>query len=184
MARLPPDGLLSHVSVCDGPLFSGILGRSKEIGPVFGRPKRPDLKPKGAARSNLDSEGQRRFDQPKMPCHRSKIAVIVEQWPAVLDAPGSDQEVDGLANGDATPAQGTEITGGRDRDRLAGHRHDVEAAQQALDLERCLFAVEALQHLTKHQIPNDDLFDAQDLTQAPDMRRIPAIEEVDPNAAV
>jgi hypothetical protein len=44
-----------------------------------------------------------------MPCHRPKIAVIVQQWPAVLDAPGADQQVDGLADGDAAPAQRTEI---------------------------------------------------------------------------
>jgi len=31
MARLPPDGLLSHVSVWDGALYSLICARSKEI---------------------------------------------------------------------------------------------------------------------------------------------------------
>src|SRR5215472_16478487 len=41
-----------------------------------------------------------------------------------------------------------------------------------------------MQHLAKHQIPNDDLLRAEDCTQLPDMGRIPAIEEVDPDAAV
>jgi hypothetical protein len=43
-----------------------------------------------------------------MPRHRPKIAVIVQQRPAVLDASGSDQQVDDLADGDTALAQGTE----------------------------------------------------------------------------
>jgi hypothetical protein len=41
--------------------------------------------------------------------HRMEIAVVVEQWPAVLDAPGADQQVDRLPDSDAALAQETEI---------------------------------------------------------------------------
>src|SRR5712671_4593272 len=116
--------------------------------------------------------------------HRKKIAVIVEQGPAVLDAPGPDQQVDGLADGDPAPAQRAEIAGSRDSDRLAGHWHDCEAAQQNLDFLSFPLAVQALQHLAKHQIPNDDLVHAKDRPQSPDMGRIAAIEKVDPDAAI
>src|SRR6266849_802316 len=116
--------------------------------------------------------------------HRKKIAVIVEQGPAVLDAPSPDQQVDGLADGDPAPAQCAEIPGRRDDDRVARHWHDCEAAQQNLDFLSLPLAVQALQHLAKHQIPDDDLVRAKDRPQSPDMGRITAIEKVDPDAAV
>ena len=46
-----------------------------------------------------------------MPRHRMEIAVVVEQWPAVLDAPGANEQVDGLADSDAALAQKTEDPG-------------------------------------------------------------------------
>src|SRR6266436_4993839 len=48
-----------------------------------------------------------RFDRPKMPCCRPKITVVMQQRPAVFETPGSDQQVDGLADGDAALAQGS-----------------------------------------------------------------------------
>src|SRR5260370_4067663 len=116
--------------------------------------------------------------------HETEIANVVEQWPSFLDAPGADQQVDGLADRDPAPAQGTEIAGRDDGNRVAGHGHNFEAAQQGLDFSSRRLAVQALQYLAKHQIPDDDLVRAQDCAQAPDMGRVPAIEEVDPDAAV
>src|SRR6266508_1323214 len=113
-----------------------------------------------------------------------KIAVVVEQWLAVLDAPSADQQVDGLAHRDPAPAQGTEIPGRRDGDSVAGHRHNFEPAQQGLDSSSRPLALETLQHLAKHQIPDNDLVRTQHRAQASDMRRIAAIEEVDPDAGI
>src|SRR5215471_6837411 len=113
-----------------------------------------------------------------------EIAVVVEQRPAVLNAPGADQQVDGLAHGDPTPTQETEIAGRRGGNRIADHRRNFEAAQQSLDFLRRPVAVQALENLAKHQIPHDDLVRAEDRAQSPDMGRIPAIEEIDPDAAV
>jgi hypothetical protein len=45
-------------------------------------------------------------------------------------------------------------------------------------------AVEALQYLAKHQIPDDDLVGAEDRPQAFDVGYVAAIEEVDLDAAV
>jgi hypothetical protein len=39
----------------------------------------------------------------------------------VLDAPSADQQVDGFADTDALPAQGTEIAGSYDRNRVTGY---------------------------------------------------------------
>src|ERR1700722_5670483 len=113
-----------------------------------------------------------------------EIFVVVKQWHAVLDAPSADQQVDGLADGDPAPAQGTEITGRRDGDRVADHRHNCKTAQQGLDFLRRPLAVKALQHFAKHQIPDQDLAGAQDRAQSLNARRISAIEEFDPDAAV
>src|SRR5882757_5426240 len=116
--------------------------------------------------------------------HRMEIVIVVEQWPAVLDAPGSDQQGDGLADSDPAPAQGTGIAGRRDGNRVAGHWHNFEAAQQALDFPSRPLAIKALQHLAKHQIPDDSLSRAEHRPQSPDVGRVPTIEEVDPDAAV
>ena len=77
------------------------------------------------------SRRHRQLDQPQMARHRMEIAVVVEQWPAVLDAPPADQQLDCLANGDPAPAQGTEISGRRGGNRAAGHWHNFEAGRRA-----------------------------------------------------
>ncbi|MEA2888561.1 MAG: hypothetical protein QOD11_2921 [Bradyrhizobium sp.] len=48
--------------------------------------------------------GYRQLDQPQIARHRMEVAIVVEQWPAVLDAPSTDQQVDGLADGDPMSA--------------------------------------------------------------------------------
>src|ERR1700688_1195328 len=119
-----------------------------------------------------------------MPGHRSEVVVVVEQWPAVLDAPGADQEINGLSNRDPLPAKETKIGSRRDRDNLAGHRHNLEPPQQRLDHASVPLTVQTLQYLAKHQITDDELLHAKDSSQAADMRHIAAVEEIDPNTAV
>jgi hypothetical protein len=77
-----------------------------------------------------------------------KIAVVVQQWPAVLNAPGADQEIDGLANGNAAPAQAAEIASCSNGNGFAPHLNELETAQQSLDRSRRSLALEALQYLT------------------------------------
>src|SRR5579872_2530277 len=132
----------------------------------------------------MRSRCHRQFDQTQISRHRMEIVVIVQQWPAVLDTPGTDQQIDGLADTDAATAQGTEIARRCDGNRVAGHWHNFETAQQGLDFPSRPLAGKALQHLAKHQIPHDNFVDAEDRAQSPDMRRIPAIQKVDPDATV
>jgi len=70
------------------------------------------------------------LDQPEVACHRTKIAIVVEKRPVVFDALGADQQVDGLADRDASPAQRAEVAGRGNCDRFAGHWHDVEMARR------------------------------------------------------
>jgi hypothetical protein len=63
-------------------------------------------------------------------------------------------------------------------DRVACYWHDCEATQQSVDVPGLPPAVRALQHLAKHEIADNDLIDAEDRTQSPDMGRIPAIENL------
>lgn len=44
-----------------------------------------------------------------------EIPVVVQLRPAVLNAPGADKHVDGLANDDSAPGQETEIAARRGR---------------------------------------------------------------------
>src|SRR5580700_9389009 len=96
-----------------------------------------------------------------MASHRTEIAVVMKQWSAVYDAPGTNQEVDGFANGNPSPAQISKIAGCGDGNGIAPHSDDRKPAQQRLDLFRRAFAIKALQHLAKHQIPHDDLLCAE-----------------------
>ena len=52
--------------------------------------------------------------QPQVPLERLEIAVGVEQGDPGFDTPGGDQAVDGLAHGNAFPAQRPEIPGAGD----------------------------------------------------------------------
>jgi CubicO group peptidase (beta-lactamase class C family) len=124
------------------------------------------------------------LDQTQVARHRMKIAVVMEQGPAVFYAPGADQQIDGLANGDAAPAQGTKMAGRSDRDRVASHGHNFEAPQEGFDFPSRPLAIKALQYLAEHQVPDDDFVGAEDRAQSLDMGRIPAVEEVYPDTAV
>src|SRR5262249_9598251 len=64
--------------------------------------------------------------------HGPEIAVVVEQGYAMLDAPSSDQHVDGLPDGNVASAQRPEIAGGLDRIGVADHGRYIETAQQTL----------------------------------------------------
>jgi hypothetical protein len=60
----------------------------------------------------------------------------------------------------------------------------IDTISKSLDFSGRPLASKALQHFAKHQIPNDDLVRSQPRAQAPNVRPIAAIEEVDPHAAV
>jgi hypothetical protein len=137
-------------------------------------------RPPRGARSNSSPY----FDQSEVSRHRPEIAVIVQQRPAIFDAPSSNQEIDGLANGHAAPAQRPEIAGRRDRDRLSCHRHNFETAQNSFNLIGSPFTIKTLQDLAKHQIAENDLLLAESNLQRHDMRHAAAIKEIDPYAAV
>src|SRR5712664_2477089 len=80
----------------------------------------------GPGQDSRSSRPRGCFDQPQMASHRPKIAVVVQQWLAVLDAPCADQQVDSLADGDTAFTQGTEIAGRSDCNCIAGHWRNFE----------------------------------------------------------
>jgi len=93
--------------------------------------------------------------------HRAEIAIIVEQWSAVFDAPGSDQEVDCLADGNPATTQGPKITSRQNGDGVSRHGYNFKTAQEGFDLLGGPLAIEALQYLAKHQVADDDSFFAE-----------------------
>ena len=94
-----------------------------------------------------------RFHEPKMLCHRPKIAVIVQQWPAVFDAPRS------MVFRTAMPRRR------KDRKLRAAAIATASPAIEAISklrkspspLSSGPLAGEALEHLAQHQISNNDL---------------------------
>ena len=72
--------------------------------------------------------------------HRLKIAVIVKQWRAILDAPGADQKIDGLTNDDSDTPQIPEIASCGDSNPVTGHCHYCETTQDGLDFSSMLLA--------------------------------------------
>jgi hypothetical protein len=72
--------------------------------------------------------------------YRPKVAVIVKQWRAILDAPGADQKIDGLTNGDSDTAQIPEIASCGDSNPITGHCYYCETTQDGLDFSSMPFA--------------------------------------------
>ena len=64
-----------------------------------------------------------------------EIAVVVEQFVAVLDAARGDDRVDRPANGHTESSQGSEVARGLKRDIPAAEFDDGEAGEQ---LARCV----------------------------------------------
>src|SRR5581483_11574458 len=130
------------------------------------------------------SGGHRHLNQAQVPGHRPKIAVMMEQRAAVLDAPSADQQVDGFADGDTAPTQKAKITRRRNRNRLSDHRHHREFAQHRLDLFGFSLSIHTLEDLAQHQVSDEDFLPTQRRLQSTDMSQAAAVEEIDPDAAV
>jgi hypothetical protein len=79
--------------------------------------------------------------------HWMEVAVVVKERNTILDAPSSNDKVDRLADGDAEPAQGPEISRRQRGNSITGHRDDLKAAKQSLNLSSRPFATQALQDL-------------------------------------
>jgi hypothetical protein len=79
--------------------------------------------------------------------HWEEVAVVVKERNTILDAPSSNDKVDGLADSDAEPAQGSEIFRRQHSNGITGHRNDLEAAKQRFYLSSRPFAIQALQDL-------------------------------------
>ncbi len=80
----------------------------------------------------------------------------MQQGSPVLDAPGTDQKINGFANGDAAPAQGAEIASSLNGDSISRHGGHIELPEQGFYLLGLLFAVETLKDFAQHQIPDYD----------------------------
>ena len=94
----------------------------------------------------------------------------MQQRQLVFDAPSSNQQIDGLADGNPAPAQGAKVAGSGDGDCISGHGYDFESAQERFNLPSRPLAIETLQHLAKHQISDDDLIPAKGRVQRRDVR--------------
>src|SRR4051812_35513073 len=93
-----------------GRYIAGFSGEARKYGalspPTVANRAVPAYESPDVAR-RLPSRDYGQPDEPQIARHGMEIAIVVKQWCAVLDTPGADQQVDGLADGDAAPAQGT-----------------------------------------------------------------------------
>jgi len=65
--------------------------------------------------------------------------------------------------------QGAEIAGRLHGNCFASDRHDIEATSKYPDPVGRSLCRQSLQHITQHEIPNDDLIRAKNRAQAPGM---------------
>lgn len=89
--------------------------------------------------------------------HGVEVPVVVQQAMAALDAEGSYDDVNGLANGDAERAQGSVVMRARDRDMLVEHGCDGEAPKATLDPGGVWVVAGALQDFQEDQVTNQDV---------------------------
>jgi len=114
--------------------------------------------------------------------HRAKVAVVVEAAAHGFSiAPGTDQHVDGFANGDAVSTQGPIIAGRGDRVRVADHRGDGEAvAGKPRHLELPVRSPDPAAPSHSIRSPTTISSGAEYRAQALDVGCLAAVEEVDP----
>ena len=93
-----------------------------------------------------------RGDEAEMLLHRSKIAVVMQQGAATLDAKRRDDDVRGLANRDAEVSQLAIIPGGSWGEIGVEKRHEIEAAQAAFDARRMSFVPGALKDFEQNEV--------------------------------
>ena len=90
--------------------------------------------------------------QAEMFGHRSEIPIAGQERMAVGDAEGADDQVDGLAYGDAASTQAPVVHRTLDGEIRIEHGRYVEPPQRALDPMRLALARNALQNLQQHHV--------------------------------
>ena len=88
---------------------------------------------------------------------RSEITIAVEKLVIAHQAESSDNEIDGIANGDAVGAQGAVKTRCFEGDVLPHHRHDGEATENALQSLRMMIVARAPEDLQQDKVADQDL---------------------------
>ena len=85
---------------------------------------------------------------------RIKVPVAVQQVVPTLNAMRGDYCIDGLANGHAELAEGSEVPRRLNCDSLAAQLHGSERRQQLRGSLEISFVREALENLGQNQVPD------------------------------
>ncbi len=101
--------------------------------------------------------GQRRFSsdhdtQAEVLHKRIEVSITVKQLNPVFHAPGSDDRIDGLANGNAGPAQQAEVFRRLNRDMAASKLHYRKGSQQHQRRIESSFGSKTLKDLGQDQV--------------------------------
>ena len=116
--------------------------------------------------------------------HRSEVAVIMQQDVAMLDAESADDDVRGLADGDAQRPQLAIIAGGTGREITIEKRYDRIPAQSALDALSMGFVPGTLKDLEQDKIADQQRFTAGCGFQFGNRRRSMSAQVRDPDGAI
>ena len=124
--------------------------------------------------------------QPEMPFQMVQIAVVVQEAMTGLDAVGADQHVDGLAHGDAEPAQEPVVRGRLRRDAGSPHRRAAAAAPRGRAPPGRAFVRAARPPRAEPQVAHDDEGGAvaDHVTKMIDLGGRRIAQMVDPDRAV
>ena len=88
--------------------------------------------------------------------HRRKIAIVMQQRAATLDAKRADDDVVRLADRYSHISETTIVPRGARREIGVEERHDFEAAQAAFDARRVKVVPRALKNFEQNEIADKD----------------------------
>jgi hypothetical protein len=113
-----------------------------------------------------------------------EVPVGVQQIVTVLDAVGSDQHVDRLANRDSTPPKSAIVIRGGQGYVSTNKIRARQIKKQATGPSVVAVAGEALQQLCKDQVPGEQTTRSEQLIEAVGLSGFDAVEVIDPNGGV
>ena len=115
---------------------------------------------------------------------RRKVAVVVEQRMAMLDAEGADDDVSGLTNRNAQFSQFAIVAGGAWGEIGTQHRDERVTTQTALDARGMRFVPGALQDFEQDQITDQQRHPHGQGSQLGSRRRSLAAQMGNPDGAI
>jgi hypothetical protein len=113
-----------------------------------------------------------------------EISVVVQQLVAGLNAEGGQETIDCAANGDAESAQYAVVAGRLNGQRSGKGIKDRHGTEKLIGLAKAAVEADSLENLNQHESGKADGRNPLRGAEPKRLRRVPLIQEVNPNRRV